>query len=203
MATRTSSGLLPILLIAAVVVVVGPQFIDGMPNLLGDLGSSTDASTEYAVAPGAKPQTDKCTAQQILKDRQCDDLKIVVLDAAKMPFITRNIQLAWTDGQPFILTRASQLQNANRAKACTSSFVRRFPKSSCDEYPFASTQEGGSGARVEEVHLDEQNCQGGTLSRGYQTAKIANGDQFLVVISHPDKIGQGPWEGQEVKAGTC
>jgi hypothetical protein len=60
--------LLPVLLIAAAVIVVGPKFIDGMPNLLGDLGRSTDIDTEYAVAPGARPQTDKCTAEQILKD---------------------------------------------------------------------------------------------------------------------------------------
>lgn len=195
---RTKTSVLPILLVAGAAVVIGPQF--GMPDFLNIYGS--DTGTEYAVAPGAKPRTDKCTSQQILKDKQCDDLKVVVLDAAKMPYITRNVTLAWIEGKPFILTRASELQNTNRAKAC-GGFVRQFPKGSCDEYSFASTQEGGAGARAEEVHRDEQNCQGGTLSRGYQNAKINNGDQFLVVISNPSKVAQQPWTGEEIRVGIC
>lgn len=40
----------------------------------------------------------------------------------------------------------------------------RFPGAgSCDEYEFASTVEGGAGARTEEVPIREQNCQGATI----------------------------------------
>jgi len=74
---------------------------------------------------------------------------------------------------------------------------------SCDEFSFASTREGGEGSRVEEVHEDEQDCQGGTISWSYRNLSINEGDQFLVVISYPDKIAEQVWQGQEVKVGQC
>jgi hypothetical protein len=60
------------------------------------------------------------------------------------------------EGKPAVLTKDGALQAANRSKACPRSFVKNHPKGSCDEYPFASTREGGAGARTEEVHEDEQ-----------------------------------------------
>jgi hypothetical protein len=68
---------------------------------------------------------------------------------------------------------------------------------------FASSREGGEGARAEEVHKDEQNCQGGTISSSYQHRPINEGDAYLVVISNPDKIATEPWAGQEVKVTEC
>jgi hypothetical protein len=76
------------------------------------------ANGDYAVAPSGKPLVEQCTTEQVIKQRKCGDVKILVLDAAKMPFISRNIRLAWGEGKPFVLTRNSALKDVNRGKAC-------------------------------------------------------------------------------------
>ena len=54
------------------------------------------------------------------------------------------------------------------------------PGNSLDEYPFASTQQGGSGAKVAEVPVTEQNRQGGKMSSFYQNNNV--GDLSLIHI---------------------
>ena len=49
-----------------------------------------------------------------------------------------------------------------------------------DEYPFASTYEGGKGAFVADVPQSEQNIQGGVLAQFYRIYGIQDGDQFKV-----------------------
>lgn len=50
----------------------------------------------------------------------------------------------------------------------------------------------------------EQSCQGGTISRAYTLQKIAVGDEFLVVISHPDSIASEPYAGVDIaKEQSC
>ncbi|PVW04881.1 hypothetical protein DEA06_08975 [Microbacterium sp. Gd 4-13] len=51
---------------------------------------------------------------------------------------------------------------------------------SLDEYPFASTAQGGSGAYVGAVPVAEQSYQGGVLGGFYRSNKIAPGDEFGV-----------------------
>jgi hypothetical protein len=57
---------------------------------------------------------------------------------------------------------------------------------------------GGAGSRTEEVPLREQRCQGGAVTAGYTKAAIAQGEDFLVVISHPDKIASKPFTGSDI-----
>lgn len=204
MSKRTGSGLLlPVLVVVGLVAVFGVNavidFVDGI--LTGDPVIVGTGETAIMVGPDASAKVEQCTAERVTQDKQCDDLKVVVFDAAKMPFITRNVSLAWREGHESVLTKDSALQDVNRSKACPRKFKKTYPKSSCDEYPFASTEEGGEGARTEEVHKDEQYCQGGTLSTSYRYQHIQDGDRFLVVIWHPDKIGTKPWQGEEVKVG--
>ncbi|TWP45947.1 hypothetical protein FKR81_37640 [Lentzea tibetensis] len=199
MGKKTGSGVLPLAVVAAVVVVGGPQVIDGFPDLLG-LGGQP--ATAYSVAPGAKPRTDKCTADQLLKQRQCDDLKVVLIDAAKMPFIAQNIIAAWAEGKPFIMHKdAPGTDDAKRSVVCGSGvFTKTFPDGSCDEYVFASTVEGGQWAnvRTQEVPLREQKCQGGTLRQEYRRAGITEGSAFIVVITNPDKVATTPYAGVDI-----
>lgn len=56
-----------------------------------------------------------------------------------------------------------------------------------DEYPFASTLQGGAGARVAGVPLQEQRIQGRVLSRFYQKYGIGDGDQFGVAVTGLDE----------------
>jgi hypothetical protein len=201
------------LLFCGVVVVAGvvfaPKLVDRAGSAIGKMFGVTDpvvvgeGEWSIMVAVDARPKTASCATAEILRVKVCGDVKFVIIDAAKMPFIARNIQLGWRDGQPFALRRDSSARAANYKKSCQSGFVKKYPQvGSCDEYPFASTREGGDSARTEEVHRDEQNCQGGTLSRAYQD-RIAQGEQFVVVIFHPDNIAKQPWRGEEVRRIGC
>lgn len=58
----------------------------------------------------------------------------------------------------------------------------------------ASTAEGGSGARTEEVPRRENACQGGVYVRQYPP----DGERFLVVISRPDLIAAESFAGVDV-----
>ena len=45
---------------------------------------------------------------------------------------------------------------------------------------------------------------GGTLATRYRSAKIKDGDDHLVVITHPDQIASGPFQGVDTaKDQTC
>ncbi|WP_018681321.1 NucA/NucB deoxyribonuclease domain-containing protein [Actinokineospora enzanensis] len=199
---RAKTGLfLPVLATAGLVAYFG---VDTVVSAVTDAFDGSDpVLLEYdghrlLVGRDGVTKAKQCSAQVALDTRQCGDVKVVVIDAARMPFIARNIQLAWGDGITSILTRNSAKQPTNRAAAC-GSFVPKHG-GSCDEYAFATTDEGGSGARTEEVPLREQRCQGGAITAGYAKAKIGQGDSFLVVISNPDKVATGPFGGSDVAA---
>jgi hypothetical protein len=51
-----------------------------------------------------------------------------------------------------------------------------------DEYPFASTLQGGRGASIAGVPKIEQRRQGGALRGFYAKERVQVGDQFLVVV---------------------
>lgn len=36
-----------------------------------------------------------CTADQVLVEKECDGLKVLTVDANRVPFIARNTKLAW------------------------------------------------------------------------------------------------------------
>jgi hypothetical protein len=155
------------------------------------------------VAKSASSDVHKCTPQQGLADEQCDDLKFVIFDAARMPFITRNISTAWVAGKPGVLTKDSTAEAANRKQVCLPSFPRPHG-GQCDEFPFAGTRQGGAGAQEHEVPARENQCQGGTLSTRYRAAGIKDGDDYLIVIIHPAQIASGPFQGIDIaKDQTC
>jgi hypothetical protein len=56
----------------------------------------------------------------------------------------------------------------------------------------------GEGAQEQEVPARENQCQGGTLSRRYVASGIGDGDDFLVVITHPNRIAQSPYQGVDI-----
>jgi RHS repeat-associated protein len=119
-----------------------------------------------------------CPAAGLLTAGGGAALPTVIIDSEQMPNISAGIQEAQSAGAPSVLTRitdAAQIA-ANRAAAC-----RGFAgEGSPDEYPFASTAQGGAGAFVRGVPLVEQKIQGGVLSRFYQDEGIQAGDRFAV-----------------------
>jgi hypothetical protein len=209
MSTRTRSGLL--LPLAAVVGLVAVFGVDPLVDVVDDvLGSVTGHETVVIgtgdatamVVSDVAPDLESCTVTQIIDTKRCGGLKILVIDAAKMPYIARNIQLAWGDRRGYLLHRAApENRRANYQASCgpRSGFVVRYPGTgSCDEFEFASTAEGGAGARTEEVPVREQNCQGATIKNAYYTTPgIAIGEEFLVVITNPVSIAIGPFAGSD------
>lgn len=69
--------------------------------------------------------------------------------------------------------------DANRSAACAGFCGRPL---SPDEYPFASSMQGGAGAQIMGVPLKEQRIQGGVLSAFYRKFGIGHGDPFEVVV---------------------
>ncbi|HEU0077464.1 MAG TPA: NucA/NucB deoxyribonuclease domain-containing protein, partial [Longimicrobiaceae bacterium] len=186
--TKSGSGLfLPVLAAIVLIVVLGlDRVIDTAQDVFGSVTTKEpvlieDNGYQLLVGSDGEAKAEQCTAQVALTTRQCGDLKVLVIDAEKMSFIARNIKLAWGEGKPAILHRESANSRAKRGKVCGTSFKKTYPRGSCDEFPFASSRESGAGARAEEVHEDEQNCQGGTISSAYQHLPINEGDAYLVV----------------------
>ena len=107
-------------------------------------------------------------------------LPTLEIDAAKMPNIAANIESAQAGGQPAILTRTTDgaVIAGNRAAACRGFCGVGSP----DEYPFASSLQGGAGATVRGVPLAEQRIQGGVLANFYRQFGIGDGDQFFVTV---------------------
>ncbi len=112
-----------------------------------------------------------------------DDLPILKFSREKMPNIADNIDEAIEAGHPSTLTREADKSaiKANR-KAALNEIDKAKKGNSLDEYPFASSKEGGVGSNVKSVPKGEQNIQGGTMSSFYQNNNIADGDKFIVEI---------------------
>lgn len=111
---------------------------------------------------------------------------------ALFPHIAKNIEEAIKAGHPSILTRLhpnSKLIDKNRGAATypLRSLGKKDPTTkpkgySIDEYPFASTLEGGKGARAAWVPIKEQYKQGALIKAFNKKYNIKPGDQYNVVI---------------------
>jgi RHS repeat-associated protein len=106
-------------------------------------------------------------------------LPSVEFSASQYPELAANIRNAQLAGHPEVLTYGGDAA-ANRAAALEG--VPNISPLSRDEYPFASTMEGGEGAWVGHVPASQQNAQGGILRYFYETNNIQPGDQFRVTV---------------------
>jgi hypothetical protein len=106
-------------------------------------------------------------------------LPVFVVHTRRTPAIAAHIRAAQAAGKPAILHRLVPVPRDRRPGAC-----RGWPgPGSCDEYPFASTLEGGPGkASITGVPLREQRIQGGDLAGFYRRQRIGHGDRFVVVV---------------------
>jgi len=110
-------------------------------------------------------------------------LPAITFSKARTPGIASNIEAGLANGHPSVLTRLEG-RDAIRAQRADALAGQTRPPSgySLDEYPFASTRQGGAGSQVAQVPVIEQNIQGGMLSSFYQKYGIAQGSQFKVII---------------------
>lgn len=99
------------------------------------------------------------------------------------PSIYQNTVKALAEGKSDVLTYGGVGYGAlsgNRDAALSSMHGARPKNMSYDEYPYASTLQGGGGSRVQLVPATEQNIQGGQLRALYRTMKA--GESFKVVL---------------------
>jgi hypothetical protein len=200
-ATKSKGGLLLPLVLVAAGVVFWPQIQEQAGGIFqgaaGGVELVGEGEVRFMVASSASSRVNRCTPQKSLTDGACEDLKFVIFDAAKMPFITRNISEAWKSGKEGVLTKDSGAETRNRKEVCLKSFPRAHG-GECDEYPFASTRQGGRGAREMEVPARENRCQGGTLNAQQIIRGIQDGDDYLVVVVHPEQIAAGDYQGVDI-----
>ena len=99
---------------------------------------------------------------------------------SRTPEVAETLRKGIEEGQPTLLQRTEneRLKNRNRA-AAIKNFVRRKGVSP-DEFPYASTYQGGEGATVHGVSIFAQRQQGGMLSSFYQNNNLRDRDYFLV-----------------------
>ncbi len=110
---------------------------------------------------------------------------VIISTVAGMPTIAAHIADAqFNRGYPILLNRIAgndALRRSNSRAACRNFVPAAPPNTSCDEYPFASTYQGGAGSSTRAVPLTEQRIQGGTISSFYQNRNIPDRGQFMVL----------------------
>ncbi|MCI0527425.1 MAG: NucA/NucB deoxyribonuclease domain-containing protein, partial [Nitrospira sp.] len=111
------------------------------------------------------------------------NLPELTIDYNRYPDLAENIWHAQQAGHPNVLTHGGD-GVANRAAALKGvPKVRGFSR---DEYPFASSMEGGSGAWIGHIPGLQQRAQGGLISTFVQNFGILPGQQYGVrVINFP------------------
>jgi RHS repeat-associated protein len=101
------------------------------------------------------------------------------ISASKYPELAQNISHAQRAGHPNVLTHGSDAA-ANRAAALDG--VPNIRGLSRDEYPFASSMEGGGGSWVGHIPVSQQQAQGGLITQIIRQNGLGVGDQYKVVI---------------------
>ncbi|PWN44862.1 hypothetical protein IE81DRAFT_320832 [Ceraceosorus guamensis] len=112
----------------------------------------------------------------------------VTFDCSKVPNICSNDCYALKcAGKPSTLHRnsaaATDNRNHNACKSPNRCSGNPDDSNSCDEYPYASTSEGGAGAVTRCVPAHENSVQGGTLSSFYTRSNVQQGDAYNVAFT--------------------
>ena len=108
---------------------------------------------------------------------------ILRFPCARMPNVCANMRNAIRLGRPRRLNRTtnrSQIRRNRRNSGCRR--LRRRRGYNCDEYPFASTFQGGRGAVVRLVPRRENAIQGAVLGNFYRRYRIGHGGCFRVAV---------------------
>jgi RHS repeat-associated protein len=169
-----------------------PKFrLPGILGLFGGIDKKWDVD-EDVIKRFTKPDNltfnqwstavDQCQESTGLSISQCSEQPIFIVDGKRTPEIAINDISAQAKGHPMLLTYngGGKLRDNNRELAgCKSAWQG---PGSCDEYPFASSHEGGVGAQTRGVSQSEQHKQGGDLGGFITSNKMVAGDQFLVVV---------------------
>ncbi|MFE6869236.1 LamG-like jellyroll fold domain-containing protein [Kitasatospora sp. NPDC057692] len=119
----------------------------------------------------------------------CRKLPVMVVDGKRTPRIAVNDQSAIDAGHPFLLNALRNQAEADRNRELAGCKSAWEGPQSCDEYPFASTFQGGVGAQTLGVPVWEQRIQGPDISGFYARNRIKRGDEFLVLVVNVKRYG--------------
>jgi RHS repeat-associated protein len=156
------------------------------------IGELTGTAASF-VTPGGVAKVGETTAVRSVKNvfsssfwKKSNSYPTVTYSRTQFPVIADNIYEAQRAGAPEVLTRLKNksAENKNRRQAVKS--LPSKPRSSGvsrDEYPFASTYEGGSGARVVYAPVAEQDAQGVLMRNFYRDNNIIDGVKFNVKVT--------------------
>jgi hypothetical protein len=101
------------------------------------------------------------------------------ISTARNPQLAENISNALKAGHPDVLTHGG---NSYLNRLASLRDVLRIPGLTRDEYPFASSMEGGAGAWVGHILGFQNSSGGGILSAFLDANKIQPGMQYRVVV---------------------
>lgn len=166
----------PLVILAQAMAAPGSAAAQAVSNAAQDLAqASQDGAATVAFKLANQPLAGAAGAPSA----GGDDLPTVEFSASKYPELADNIRNAQLAGHPDVLTYGGDVA-ANRAAALRG--VPNIPPLSRDEYPFASTLEGGEGSWVGHIPKSQQNAQGAILKNFYKANRIRPGDRFRVVV---------------------
>ncbi len=114
-------------------------------------------------------------------------LPTITFSYATMPAITTHIALAQgqhPEWKVLTISRDNGVANKRRGQACNNAARALTKPDTCDEYPFASTAEGGKGASTFPASSSEQNLQSILIKRFYSSPTIKpDMTKFCVAVS--------------------
>jgi RHS repeat-associated protein len=118
-----------------------------------------------------------------LAERKCR-IGICFFSFSRMPTVGAHMLIAqYLLGKPMLLSRVgSEDRRSNYDDACGSVPGPRPAGMQCDEYPFASTLQGGAGASMMYVDAGDNSRQGSDLRTCYSRENIGIGDWFAAVV---------------------
>jgi uncharacterized Zn-binding protein involved in type VI secretion len=109
--------------------------------------------------------------------------KVVVFTKKAFPYKTKNMLKRMGKGKSRRLTRQTSKSKIRKNRRAALKGKKKAGKGmSLDEFPFASTAQGGKGAAVAAIPRSEQNAQGGKMSSFYQNSGIKNNQSFTVKV---------------------
>ncbi|WSQ23532.1 NucA/NucB deoxyribonuclease domain-containing protein [Streptomyces zaomyceticus] len=181
---------------------VTPRLTPKLPGILGIISiiaSQEDLNISFrkvAKRPAGlneeqwEDSVGQCMASSGYGELKCRNMPVFVVDGKRTPEIAINDQSAIDRGKPNILHYAARGKRATdqvrQLAGCGSAWAGPL---TCDEYPFASSMEGGLGAQLRSVSIAEQRIQGGTLSAFISANKLKAGDEFQVMVINVRRDG--------------
>lgn len=109
---------------------------------------------------------------------------VLAFDSVDFPNKTANMQKKMGPRKVKKLTRQTGRSKIRKnRRAALKGTSKGPPGTSLDEFPFASSTQGGKGAAVAAIPVTEQCAQGGKLSSFYRNNNIQAGDSYWVKVT--------------------